>query len=195
MKTPDCSMKKYMHGYTLIELVMVLCIVTILFSLALPAFASVMRHVQGETVINSLAGAFQLARSTAISQRKAVVLCPKADAQTCGSDWTLGALVFADPDGNRILEDGNKLLADIAPPPHGSQLKMKAALNKQYLRFMGNGMLENTAGSLVYCPPNGSARDARNMIFTRNGRLRFGSDRNRDGILENAEGQPLGCPL
>ena len=183
------------HGYTLLELLVTLCITTILFSLALPAFASVIRHVQSETVVNSLASAYQLARNAAISQRQPVVFCAKADEQTCGNDWARGALVFADPDGDRMRDDDEKLLANIAAPPTGSQLKMKAALNKQYLRFMANGMLENTAGSLVYCPANGSARDARNMIFTRNGRLRIGSDLNRDGVLENAEGQPLGCPL
>ena len=153
-----------------------------------------MRRVQSETVINSVVNAYQLARSTAINQRKPVIFCAKADERTCGNDWTRGALVFADPNNNRVQDDDERLLADIAAPPTGSQLTMKAALGKQYLRFMDNGMLENTAGSMLYCPPHGTARDARNIIFTRNGRVRFGSDINHDGIPENAEGQPLDCP-
>ena len=154
-----------------------------------------LRTVQSDTVMNSVVNAYQLARSTAISERKPVIFCAKADARTCGTDWTRGALVFADPNANRIQDNNERILADVAPPPTGSQLKMKAALNKQYLRFMGNGMLENTAGSIVYCPPGGTARNARNIIFSRNGRLRFGYDMNHDGIPENAEGQPLSCPL
>ncbi|HSC75875.1 MAG TPA: GspH/FimT family pseudopilin [Pseudomonadales bacterium] len=183
------------RGYTLMEFLVVMSISSILLSLALPVFSSTFKRMQGDTVIYSLAGAYQLARSTAISQRQSVVFCARADAQTCGNDWTRGALVFADPNDNRIQDSDERIVADIAAPPTGSQLKMRAALNKQYLRFMGNGMLENTAGSMVYCPPNGTERDARTMIFTRNGRLRFGYDTNHDGILENAEGQPLGCPL
>jgi type IV fimbrial biogenesis protein FimT len=188
-------MTKTHHGYTLLELLTTVCITSILLSIALPSFASMLRRVQGDTVIYSLASAYQLARSTAVSQRQPVVFCARANANTCGDDWTRGALVFADPNDNRIQDADEHIVADIAAPPSGSQLKMKAALNKQYLRFMGNGMLENTAGSMVYCPPDGTARDARNIIFTRNGRLRFGSDQNHDGILENAEGQPVGCPL
>jgi type IV fimbrial biogenesis protein FimT len=183
-----------MQGYTLIELIIVACITSILMSFALPSFASLLRNVQGDTVINSIVNAYQLARSTAISQRQPVVFCAKADAQTCGSDWTRGAMVFTDPNNNRIQDNDERVIADIAPPPTGSHLVMKAALNKQYLRFMENGMLENTAGSMVYCPPNAANRDARNIIFTRNGRIRFGSDVNHDGIRENAEGQPLDCP-
>ncbi|MBK8289487.1 MAG: GspH/FimT family pseudopilin [Cellvibrionales bacterium] len=61
------------------------------------------------------------------------------------------ALVFQDPNGNRVMENEEKLVTEIAQPPTGSQLKMRAALNKQYLRFMANGMLENTAGSITYC--------------------------------------------
>ena len=183
------------RGYTLVELLVALCILAILLSLALPAFADVVRRVQSETVVNSLANAYQLARSAAINQRQPVVFCAKAGAGSCGNDWTNGALVFQDPNGNRVMENEEKLLAEIAQPPTGSQLKMRAALNKQYLRFMANGMLENTAGSITYCPPKGTPRDARNLIFTRNGRLRFGTAQNRDGIPENAEGPPLSCPL
>lgn len=185
---------KTSDGYTLIELLMTLCIMSILFSLALPSFASVIRHVQSETVMNAFFNAYQLARSTAVSQRQPVVLCAKANAQACGSDWTRGSLVFADPNNNRMLDKDERLLIELAAPPEGSRLTMRAALNKQYLRFMANGMLENTAGSMVYCPPNGTARDARNVIFSRNGRLRFGYDKNHDGMAENAEGQPLSCP-
>ncbi len=185
---------KNLYGYTLIELIITLSIMSILLSFALPGFANMLRTVQSDTVINSVVNAYQLARSTAISQRKPVVFCAKADARTCGTDWTLGAMVFADLNNNRIQDDDERVLVDIAPPPTGSHLSMKAALGKQYLRFMDNGMLENTAGSMVYCPPNATDRDARNIIFTRNGRVRFGSDKNHDGIRENAEGQPLDCP-
>lgn len=182
-------------GYTLPELLVTLGISTLLLSLALPAFSSMARRVQAETTLHAIANAWQLARSAAITYREPVVMCPNNADSACGTDWTQGAIVFSDPNNNRWLDEYERRLALVPAPPKGSQLTMKAALGKQYLRFMANGMLENTAGSLVYCPANGSARDARNIIFARNGRLRFGSDRNRDGILENAEGQPLSCPL
>lgn len=188
------SSKLFNRGYTLIELIVVSSITVILASVAVPALSSAVRSIQGQTVINSLASAYQLARSGAITYRQPVVFCARLDDNNCGDDWRKGALVFVDPDDNRQRSAEERQLAIIPAPPAGSQLVMKAALNKQYLRFMSNGMLENTAGSLVYCPSTGKAREARNLIFTRNGRLRFGADQDHDGILENAEGQPLSCP-
>ena len=183
------------RGYHLVEILFTLCVLSILLGMALPAFSNVLRNAQSQTVLYSLVNAYQLARSTAIHQRKSVVFCAKADTHTCGNDWMHGALAFVDTNDNRSHDADERFITELSPPPPGSQLVMKAALNKQYLRFMPNGMLENTAGSIVYCPPGANTGDARNLIFSRNGRLRFGYDNNRDGIPENAEGQPLSCPL
>lgn len=182
------------RGYTTPEMIIVLATLVIMASIALPSFASVLRKAQSQTVIHNLASTYQYARSAAISYRQPVVFCPRASDSTCGSDWLQGGIVFMDPDNNRIRSERERLLAIFEPPPAGSSLQIRAALNKRYLRFMSNGMLENTAGSFVYCPPGARDRDARTLIFTRNGRLRTGTDMNSDGILENAEGQPLSCP-
>jgi type IV fimbrial biogenesis protein FimT len=185
---------RLVRGYTLLELLIATTVLLILLSLALPSFSSVMRRTQGDALMYSLINHAQLARSTAISRRQPVVFCASADTQTCSGDWNKGAIVFADANNNRQVDDDETVLSTLPPTPQGSRLIMRAALNKQYLRFMSNGMLENTAGSWIFCPANSTAHEARNLIFSRNGRLRFGYDRNRDCILENAEGQPISCP-
>jgi type IV fimbrial biogenesis protein FimT len=183
------------RGYTLTELLCSLSILTLLASLALPAFSRVLRDTQSTTAINTFVSVYQLARSTAINNRAVVVMCPTTDNKRCSSDWLTGAMAFTDPNNNREIDDDERVIATMDVPVPGSQIKMAAALNKQYLRFMDNGMLENTAGSIVYCPPNGKDMDARVIIFTRNGRLRFGTDKNKDGIREDAAGTNLHCPL
>ncbi len=182
------------RGYTLLELLTTLTALLILSSLALPSFSSMVRRTQGETVIYALISAAQLARSSAITRREAVVFCASSNQLTCSDDWTKGAIVFADPNNNRQVDRDETLLSTLPPTPEGSSLVMRAALNKQYLRYMSSGLLENTAGSFIYCPAKATERDARNVIFNRTGRLRFGADHNRDGIPENAEGQPVRCP-
>ena len=94
-------------------------------------------------------------------------------------------MVFVDPNNNRRIDPNEPVITTLPPTPEGSRLVMRAALNKQYLRYMSTGMLENTAGSWVYCPANATEREARNVIFNRTGRMRFGTDHNRDGIPEN----------
>lgn len=184
-------------GHTLPELVISLSLATILASLALPAFANLLRQQQGSSVIHTLANLYQLARTTAISSGKPVVFCARASESACGTDWRQGVLVFTDSNSNNQLDPlpAERALGTLEPLPAGSRLAISTFGNRRYLRFTARGTLEDfTAGNLVYCPPGGQARDARNLIFTRMGRLRFGTDRNHDGIRENAEGQPLGCP-
>lgn len=186
--------RKTHNGFTLLELILSLAIVVILTGLVVPAFAGLVRRTQTELYVHHLVNTFQLARSAAISRREPVVLCANLHDNGCGSDWSRGALLFTDPNGNRLLDADEQLLAQVEPPTAGTRVIMKAALNKNYLRVLPNGMLENTAGSLLVCAPGARPQDARNLIFSRNGRLRFGGDRNHDGIPENAEGQPLSCP-
>jgi type IV fimbrial biogenesis protein FimT len=185
------------RGHTLLELLVTLSVVAILTGMAAPALAGMVRNIQGTLALNSFVATYQLARSEAISTRASVVLCSKDADNQCGKDWHKGAIAFTDRNNNRKLDidQDERLLTEMEPPPAGSQMAMSAALGKQYLRFMGNGMLENTAGSFVICPPGGKARDARIAIFSRNGRLRFGTDTDHDGIQEDAKGQPLSCPL
>lgn len=184
------------RGHSMSELLVTLGIISLLTSLALPAMASLVRGSQAASLINSLIAASMLARSTAINQHTSVVLCGKQDTG-CGKDWQAGAIVFTDTNNNRQLEtdQGDTLIAELDSPPTGSQLVMKAALGKQYLRFMPNGMLENTAGSLQLCSAGNDPRHARILIFNRSGRFRLGTDTNHDGVQEDANRQPLRCPL
>lgn len=182
------------RGYTLLELLIALTILLILSTLALPSFSSIVKRTQAEIQMHALIDAAQLARSSAVSRRESVVFCATSNQQVCGDDWTQGAMVFVDPNNNRRIDPNEPVITTLPPTPEGSRLVMRAALNKQYLRYMSTGMLENTAGSWVYCPANATEREARNVIFNRTGRMRFGTDHNRDGIPENTEGQPVRCP-
>lgn len=183
-------------GYSLVELLVTLSIITLLTTLALPTMAALVRNTQTAALANSLIAASMLARTTAIAQRTNVVLCGKGE-NACGKDWQNGAIVFTDANNNRTLEpsEGETLVTELDPLPAGSQLTMKAALGKQYLRFMPNGMLENTAGSLQLCPAGNDVHQARILIFNRSGRFRVGTDTNHDDIQEDANRQPLRCPL
>ena len=137
------------RGYTLLELLTTLAILLILSTLALPSFSSIVRRSQSESLMYTLISTAQLARSSAVSRRESVVFCASADQLTCGNDWTKGAVVFADPNNNRRVDQHEPVLATLPSTPEGSQLVMRAALNKQHLRYMSNGMLENTAGSFI----------------------------------------------
>ena len=191
---------KSVRGFSLIELLLSLLILSILLGLAVPSFARLANKIKVQTSTDLFVSNYQLARNSAISRRKDTIYCPintqlsDFTGQRCAQDWTLGAIAFVDGDGNLTIDSAIDIIAIVNKPPTGVQMRMRAGLNKQYLRFLPNGLLENTAGNLVVCPEDNEARSAKTVIFTRLGRLRFGTDKNQDGILENAEGQPISCP-
>lgn len=191
---------KKVGGFSLIELLIALIVFGLLLGLAVPSFTALLEKTRIQAAINLFVSNYQLARNTSITARGDVVYCPidvtqaSLVSQKCAQDWTLGAVVYKDKDGNLTIDREEDIVAIINKPTKSLQMRMRAGLNKQYLRFQANGFLENTAGNLVICGADNNPRHAKTVIFSRNGRIRFGADKNNDGILENAEGQPISCP-
>jgi type IV fimbrial biogenesis protein FimT len=95
--------RKTAAGFTLIELVVTVAVIAILAALAFPSFESTMRSNRVATTNNQLVASLALARSEAIrSTRSAGICAANADGSNCGTDWSLGWLVWtntdADPD-------------------------------------------------------------------------------------------------
>ncbi|UXI66317.1 GspH/FimT family protein [Tahibacter amnicola] len=85
-------------GFTLVELVIVVLVVTLLTALALPSYVNVTRANRATTQAAEFLTAINLARTEAITRGMRISLCPSADGATCaaGTDWSGGWLVFAD---------------------------------------------------------------------------------------------------
>ncbi len=94
-----------MHGFTLVELVIVVAMVAVLASIAVPSFASLIQRNRVAAEINSLVSDLQFARSEAIRRGLPVSLCTSADGKSClGTNaWHSGWLVFSDADGSGTM--------------------------------------------------------------------------------------------
>lgn len=90
------------RGVTLVELVVVMAIVGILATIALPSFSTSMRNSRLATMTNEFIGAVNLARSEAVKNNRGAAICATADGNSCGTDWSAGWMVFADPDRNGV---------------------------------------------------------------------------------------------
>ncbi|MES2758772.1 MAG: GspH/FimT family pseudopilin [Pseudomonadota bacterium] len=85
-------------GFTVVELAIVLAVVAVTMSVALPDLRQMVRSHQLKATVNDLFGAIDLARSQAIARGRKVMLVP---ADGAGSDWSSGWVVFVDADGDR----------------------------------------------------------------------------------------------
>ena len=113
-----CCMKKF-HGFTLLELMVVLAIVAILATLAAPSF---MRMIQSNTMssnVNTFLADIGYARSESTRRGGGVVMCrsddPEAANPTCGNGsgpggngWVSGWIIFQD-----LNNDGDKGNAEL----------------------------------------------------------------------------------
>jgi type IV fimbrial biogenesis protein FimT len=120
--TGDCAaMKSAQHGFTMVEMVVVMSIVGILMAFGAPSYKYVTtaNRITGE--INGLLGDLQFARSEAIKEGTTVTVCATTNGTTCtgaGSTWTTGWLVFMDGSTVGTL-DGTDLMLRMQKPLSG----------------------------------------------------------------------------
>lgn len=96
------------------EVLVVIIIVGIMASIALPNFSSLIADSRITSVTNGLIADLMLARSTASTTGKHVVVCPSISTSVTGaicsttiSDWSVGHLVFIDTNNDGVFNTGD----------------------------------------------------------------------------------------
>jgi type IV fimbrial biogenesis protein FimT len=87
-------------GFTLVELLITIVVVSILLAAGVPAFQSFIKNSRVTSQTNDLISTIQLARSEALKRGTNMVVCASSDQATCtGKDtWADGWIVFSDFD-------------------------------------------------------------------------------------------------
>ena len=86
-------------GFTLTELIMVVAIVAILLSIAVPSYRYITNSYRMSSEVNGLLGDLMYARSEAIKEGQFVTVCVTVNGKTCtgNTSWDRGWLVFSNP--------------------------------------------------------------------------------------------------
>ncbi len=162
---------KPIQGYSLIELVLVLGVMTVLFSMALPSMTGVVTESRRSSAANLLAADLNRARIEAITRSRVVVVCPTGDGWTCigGDDWSQGWLTFVDSNDNRQLDPGEEILryTQSGQP----QLKISGNPGRTRIRFLPNGGSYGSNSSWTMCATEQPGNE-RGIVLSNAGRLR-----------------------
>lgn len=100
------------HGFTLIELMVVIAIVAILTTLAAPSFTQLITKSSVSSAVNTFLADMRFARSEAVRRGGTVIMCrsdaPEAASPRCntndgpgGNGWVSGWIIFEDRDGTQ----------------------------------------------------------------------------------------------
>ena len=134
-------------GFTLVELLIVIVVVTILLAAGVPAFKDFIKNNRVTAQANALAVAIQMGRNEAVKRGVNVVVCASknatADEPKCSgsTDWSTGWITFADLDGNNLSDvtvdscstEGDCLISARDNPLGGNTLTAEAATSLIYL--------------------------------------------------------------
>jgi type IV fimbrial biogenesis protein FimT len=140
-----------MAGFTLIELMVILSIVAIGLSFALPDMSSFGRRNTIASGTNNILGAISNARAEAVKLNSAVVVCASTNKISCSgspTDWSTGLISFVDSNADGVRQGSEELL-----------------------RFAPNGLLSGVGIKIaVKHASQGSTDERRYVCVSRSGR-------------------------
>lgn len=151
------------RGFTIFEMMVVLAIVAMISAFAIPAFQDVMASTRVNSVAEELTGSIAMARNTAISRRRTVVLVP--DPVSFPS-WTL----HLDSSAGEVLSSHR----------FEGTVRLASATDVEEITFMPSGFVQKTLPApaapldlvLTVCDSSSRREFGRTLFVTRVGRIR-----------------------
>lgn len=180
------SLRHRQQGFTLLELLITLSIVSILFALAAPRFSDTVARNRVSATTDSVIRAVQLARSESIKRGNRVVACLGDHTLTCNPAFSDRILIFSDEDRSGQPNNTQDVIKTVEFDPNTASV----SYNRPYLGFAATGYAAGTNGTFKVCDISGGGDF---VIISSLGRARKGRDYDGDGIVEKPPGTPINC--
>ena len=144
----NIHMNKNIQGFTLIELIVTLAVVSILLLTGIPMLNQMTTNNRLVTQINNIAGSLAVARSESIKRGNSITLCGSTDGATCNSSsWESGWIVFSDADNNAVLSStagtSESMLRIVGQFSGGSTLRLSQSDSTSIIRYKPDGSLRD----------------------------------------------------
>ncbi|MGI2093128.1 GspH/FimT family pseudopilin [Shewanella oncorhynchi] len=166
-------MNSHRKGFSLIELMTSLSILTILLTGGIPSLTDVYTQYRADSSIRIIQQTLQFARNQAITLNRTVTTCAVID-EKCVQNWQVGLTVFIDTNSNNQLDDSDKKLYIT----NAFDSKDIVKYNRTAIRFQPDGLASSTNGTLKYCPSSATSPYSRAVIVNQAGRVRLSKNSN-----------------
>jgi len=158
MQDRSCVKFTKQHGFTLIEVMIVVAVLLIIITVAVPGMQNMVLNNRRTSVTHDLLGSLYLARSESVKRGVTVSVCPTADNATCGNvDWDSGWILFVNDDGDQPPQvDAGETILKVDGPDGGTYTLQGSASIDRGIGFRSNG-LAMAIGDITYCDSRGNA--------------------------------------
>ncbi len=159
---------RHVTGFTLIESIVVLTVLTIVLCITVPSLSGMLARYQLATAQIELIATLQHARGVAVSSRRRTLLCPSTDGQRCidGTRWERGWVVGHYRSTNADQLDG--------PPSRVTggygRLTIESTAGRKRTRFQPDGTAGGSPVTFTLCRI-GHAEDALAVVVSNVGRV------------------------
>ncbi|WP_022941663.1 GspH/FimT family pseudopilin [Psychromonas hadalis] len=134
------------RGFTLLELIIVLIISTLLITIGIPGFQTLIQNNRLTAVASGIQNNLLFARNQSVSYLNYVTVCP-LENNACTSNWISGIDVFIDSNKDGSYDSGDVLLKT------GDRFNSNDTLvfPSNRITFTPDGQITGSAAKFRYC--------------------------------------------
>ena len=170
---------KTTSGFTLIELMVVVAVLAIMLSIAVPGMQRTVSNTRLRAEASRLLSALNLARSEAIARNGLVSVCPSSFGSDgiarCSKSYADGWIVFSNRDKDRVVDAGSdEIIRVFSGLPLGYSLTNKAGTIDAFelISYYPDGSSRKNR-TLMICPAGGNSTTSWSVVMNLVGRPRI----------------------
>lgn len=143
------------HGFTLIELIIAMLIISILMAYALPNYRNFKQNQTMTQELNRLSATINFARSQSIIAGEHIILCATQSFTACDGDsqWHKGWMVFTDKNQDKVFNNNDMMILN--ENNMSGQLTAMASTHRPTIRFDRMGATPGTNLTIRFCDERG----------------------------------------
>lgn len=140
------------RGFTLIEVMVAVSVMSTLLAVGLPAFAALLQHQRASAALASLVSQMSHARLAAVKHRRPTILCPSTSGTHCdaGTDWSGGWMIFVER-GDRTRPGTRSDVLQVETVPTSRHLRIRSTAGRNSLRYLPDGRSAGSNLTIIVC--------------------------------------------